>query len=77
MIKHANEAVDKVRKQEARGNALLRRTKYLRSPDRSYLAAPVISSASASSIAFNSCSTFSDTNRSSFVSSMFSSTCRI
>ena len=29
MIKHANEAVDKVRKQEARGNALLKRTKYL------------------------------------------------
>ena len=29
VIKHANEAVDKVRKQEARGNALLRRTKYL------------------------------------------------
>ena len=29
VIKHANEAVDKVRKQEARGNALLKRTKYL------------------------------------------------
>ncbi len=27
--KRANEAVDKVRKQEARGNALLKRTKYL------------------------------------------------
>ena len=29
IVKHANEAVDKVRKQEARGNALLKRTKYL------------------------------------------------
>ena len=37
VIKHANEAVDKVRKQEARGNALLKRTKYLWSRNESNL----------------------------------------
>ena len=41
-----------------------------RSPGRSMAAAR-------SSIAFSNCSTFSDTNRSSLVSSMFSSTCTI
>ena len=46
-----------------------------RSPVRSYLAALAISSASASSIAFNSSATFSATKRSSLVSSRFWSIC--
>lgn len=46
-----------------------------RSPVRSYLAAPVISSASASSIALRICAIFSVISRSSLVSSRFWSIC--